>query len=112
MNMLQPAKHLSHALIISGIFAAGSVMAQQAHTLLGINCAAPPAYHCPDADCPGPMVTQPGDSVETKTRRTFFLDCPADYKPGDKVNIVLSLHGYGSYANWQRNYFPGIRLQG
>jgi hypothetical protein len=106
MKLLQPAKHVSRALIGLGIFAAGSALAQQAHTLLGVNCAAPPAYHCPDTDCPGPMLTQPGDSVELKTRRTFFLDCPADYKPGDKVNIVLSLHGYGSYANWQRNYFP------
>jgi hypothetical protein len=108
MKLLQPAKHVSRALIGLGIFAAGSALAQQAHTLLGVNCAAPPAYHCPDTDCPGPMLTQPGDSVELKTRRTFFLDCPADYKPGDKVNIVLSLHGYGSYANWQRNYFPAM----
>jgi hypothetical protein len=41
-----------------------------------------------------------------KTRRTYFLDCPKGYKPGDKVNLVLSLHGGGSYANWQRNYAP------
>ena len=38
--------------------------------------------------------------------RTYFLDCPKDYKPGDKVNVVMSLHGYGSYAEWQRNYVP------
>ena len=54
---------------------------------------------------------QPGDTVELKSRRTFFLDCPADYKAGDKVNIVLSLHGYGSYANWQRNYFPAMDVK-
>lgn len=41
----------------------------------------------------------------------FFLDCPSDYKPGDKVNILLSLHGYGSYANWQRNYFPAMDVK-
>jgi pimeloyl-ACP methyl ester carboxylesterase len=46
-----------------------------------------------------------------KTRRTYFLDCPADYKPGDKVNVVLSLHGGGSYANWQRNYFPAMDVK-
>jgi hypothetical protein len=85
----------------------GSALAQQG-TLLGVNCAAPPVWHCPDADCAGSVVTQPGNTVETKTRRTFFLDCPAGYKPGDKVNIVLSLHGFGSYANWQRNYFPAL----
>jgi hypothetical protein len=87
-------------------FGAGSVMAQEAHTLLGENCDAPPALHCPDSECAGTMVTQPGNTVEPKTRRVFFLDCPAGYRPGDKVNLVLSLHGGGSYANWQRNYFP------
>jgi hypothetical protein len=56
-------------------------------------------------------MTQPGDTVEMKTRRTFFLDCPSDYKAGDKVNLVLSLHGFGSYANWQRNYFPAMDVK-
>jgi pimeloyl-ACP methyl ester carboxylesterase len=90
---------------------AGTAMAQQPHTLLGVDCAAPPAWHCPDTDCLPATVTQPGNTVEMKTRRTFFLDCPADYKPGDKVNLVLSLHGYGSYANWQRNYFPAYDVK-
>ena len=91
---------------------AGSGLAQTpGHTLLGVNCAAPPVYHCPDTDCPASMQTQPGDTVELKTRRTYFLDCPSDYKPGDKVNIVLSLHGFGSYANWQRNYFPAMDVK-
>src|ERR1700735_5554160 len=112
MKLLQSAAHLGRILISLSIFAAGSALAQQAHTWLGVNCAAPPAYHCPDIDCPGPMVTQPGDSVELKSRRTFFLDCPADYKPGDKVNIVLSLHGYGSFAHWQRNFFPAMGGKG
>jgi hypothetical protein len=83
------------------------VLAQPAaNALLGVNCNAPPAYHCPDTECLGSVVTQPGNTVEMKTRRTYFLDCPAGYKPGDKVNLVLSLHGGGSYANWQRNYAP------
>jgi pimeloyl-ACP methyl ester carboxylesterase len=103
---------LSRAVFLSlAVFAAGTVLAQEAHTLLGVNCAAPPAYHCPDSDCSVPTVTQPGDAVELKTRRPFFLDCPSDYKPGDKVNIVLSLHGYGSFANWQRNYFPAMDVK-
>src|SRR5277367_1238021 len=102
---------LTRGLTILCVFGAGSALAQQAHTLLGVNCAAPPGYHCPDTDCPGPMVTQPGDTVESKSRRTYFLDCPSDYKPGDKVNIVLSLHGYGSYANWQRHYFPAMDVK-
>ena len=96
----------------AGILAAigGSAFAQQAapaaSTLLGTNCNAPPAYHCPDTACESPVVTQPGNTVEMKSRRTYFLDCPQGYKPGDKVNLVLSLHGGGSYANWQRNYAP------
>jgi len=85
-----------------------SAWAQEAGTLLGVNCAATPAYHCPDSECASSMVTQPGNTVEPKTRRVFFLDCPAGYKPGDKVNLVMSLHGGGSYANWQRNYFPAM----
>ncbi|HOY78937.1 MAG TPA: alpha/beta hydrolase [Hyphomonadaceae bacterium] len=76
------------------------------NTLLGTNCNAPPVYHCPDASCEGPVTTQPGNTVEMKTRRTYFLDCPVGYQPGDKVTLVLSLHGAGSYANWQRNYAP------
>ncbi len=89
---------------------AGAALAQPAAppagTLLGTNCNAPPAYHCPDAACESPVVTQPGNTVEMRSRRTYFLDCPAGYKPGDKVTLVLSLHGGGSYANWQRNYAP------
>ena len=88
----------------------GSVFAQE-HTLLGTNCAAPPVWHCPDSECTGAVVTQPGNTVELKTRRTFFLDCPSDYKPGDKVNVVMNLHGFGSYANWERNYFPAFDVK-
>jgi hypothetical protein len=41
-----------------------------------------------------------------KTRRTYFLDYPCDLKKGEKVTFILSLHGGGSYGNWQRHYFP------
>ena len=93
-------------------FGAGAAMAQAApHTLLGIDCNAPPVWHCPDADCPSAQVTQEGTTVEMKTRRPFFLDCPKDYHPGEKVNLVLALHGAGSYGNWQRNYFPAMDVK-
>jgi pimeloyl-ACP methyl ester carboxylesterase len=86
---------------------AGGAFAQAAPArIAGADCVTPPILHCPDTECQGIMVINPGPTVEPKTRRTFFLDCPADYKPGDKVTLVLSLHGGGSYANWQRNYFP------
>lgn len=65
-----------------------------------------PALVCPDKDCPGDRVINPGPVVEMKTRRTYFLDYPCDLKQGEKVTFVLSLHGGGSYGNWQRHYFP------
>ena len=81
------------------------------HTLLGVDCDAPPLWHCPDTDCEPAYVTQSGNTVELKTRRPFFLDCPSGYRPGEKVNIILSLHGFGSFANWQRNYFPALDVK-
>ncbi len=93
-------------------FGAGAAAAQTApHTLLGIDCNAPAVWHCPDADCPSAQITQEGTTVEMKSRRPFFLDCPKDYHPGEKVNVVLALHGAGSYGNWQRNYFPAIDVK-
>jgi pimeloyl-ACP methyl ester carboxylesterase len=72
----------------------------------GAPCVRPQPMHCPDADCPGDMATNQGAVVEPKTNRTFFLDYPCDLKPGEKVTVVLALHGGGSYGNWQRNYAP------
>ncbi len=74
--------------------------------LSGAACATPPALHCPDKDCPSDRVINPGPVVEMKTRRTYFLDYPCDLKAGEKVTFILSLHGGGSYGNWQRHYFP------
>ena len=102
---------MAMACAAAAICVTNSWAADEPHTLLGVNCAAPPAWHCPDSDCQPGVVTQPGDTVETKTRRPFFLDCPSNYKPGQKVNILLSLHGFGSYANWQRNYFPAMDVK-
>ena len=72
----------------------------------GAACSPPPAFHCPDKDCPGDRVINQGPVVEMKTRRTYFLDYPCDLKQGEKVTFILSLHGGGSYGNWQRHYFP------
>jgi poly(3-hydroxybutyrate) depolymerase len=98
------------AFALASAIGAAAAMAQQApaqaHTLLGTNCDAPPILHCPDSMCESDRVTQPGNTVEPRSRRTFFLDCPRGYTPGAKVTLVLALHGGGSYANWQRNYAP------
>ncbi len=92
--------------LLSAASAAAQTPAAPAHALMGVDCDAPPIYHCQDASCDSAVVTQPGNTVELRTRRTFFLDCPKGYQKGDKVTVVMSLHGFGSYANWQRNYAP------
>jgi hypothetical protein len=78
----------------------------QAIQLSGAPCATPPVLHCPDADCSSDRVINQGPVVDMKTRRTYFLDYPCDLKPDEKVTFILSLHGAGSYGNWQRHYFP------
>ena len=78
----------------------------QPRQLAGATCARPPQLHCPDGGCSREVVTSGGSVVEAKTGRTYFLDYPCDLKRGDKVTFVLSLHGAGSYGNWQRHYFP------
>jgi pimeloyl-ACP methyl ester carboxylesterase len=86
---------------------AGMASAQdQAFRFAGTTCTATPYLHCPDTECSGATVVNEGNVVEMKTRRTYFLDYPCDMKKGEKVTFILSLHGAGSYGNWQRNYFP------
>ncbi|HSB08788.1 MAG TPA: alpha/beta hydrolase [Blastocatellia bacterium] len=69
-------------------------------------CSGTAYMHCPDSECSSAMVINQGNVVEMKTRRTYFLDYPCDLKKGEKVTFILSLHGAGSYGNWQRHYFP------
>lgn len=78
----------------------------QRQPIAGLTCESPPPQHCPDKDCPGALVIATGEVVDPKTGRKFFLDYPCDWKPGEKLIFVLSLHGGGSYGNWQRHYFP------
>ncbi len=87
----------------------GTVSAQQQEEPFrfpGAPCNMPPYLHCPDRECSGATVINQGNVVEMKTRRTYFLDYPCDLKKGEKVTFILSLHGGGSYGNWQRHYFP------
>jgi hypothetical protein len=72
----------------------------------GQECVRPPVMHCPDADCASEVVTDPGPALEPGIDRNFFIDYPCDLRQGEKVTFVLSLHGGGSYGNWQRHYFP------
>ena len=95
------------ALICAAVAITGKASAQeQPVRFAGAQCTTPAWLHCPDKDCPSDRVINPGPVVEMKTRRTYFLDYPCDLKPGEKVTFILSLHGAGSYGNWQRHYFP------
>jgi hypothetical protein len=103
-------KHV--VLVIGAMGLTSSAGAQQAApgTLFsqfsGSTCVRPATLHCPDKDCIGDRVMNPGQVVEMKSRRTYFLDYPCDLKLDEKVTVVLSLHGAGSWGNWQRHYFP------
>ncbi|MEP7270037.1 MAG: alpha/beta hydrolase [Acidobacteriota bacterium] len=85
-------------------FAVAAIAQDDGVRIPGAACT--PALTCPDKDCPSDRVINQGPVVEMKTRRTYFLDYPCDLKPGEKVTFILSLHGGGSYGNWQRHYFP------
>src|SRR6476620_7858563 len=78
---------------------------EQTFRFAGTTSPATPYLHCPESECAGAVVVNQGNVVEMKTRRTYFLDYPCDLKKGEKVTFILSLHGFGSYGNWQRNYF-------
>src|SRR5262245_29185194 len=86
----------------------GTARAQeQPFRFQGTSCAPGATYlHCPDRECSSATVINQGNVVEMKTRRTYFLDYPCDLKKGEKITFILSLHGGGSYGNWQRHYFP------
>ena len=96
------------SLTIAAVAVAASASAQQPFfsQFSGSTCVRPAVLHCPDKDCIGDRVMNPGQVVEMKSRRTYFLDYPCDLQAGEKVTFVLSLHGAGSWGNWQRHYFP------
>jgi pimeloyl-ACP methyl ester carboxylesterase len=95
---------LALVIVMSG--AAVSVAATQPVRFTGTTCSTPPDQHCPGENCPGDVVTSGGPVVEPTTNRNYFLDYPCDLKRNEQVTFILSLHGGGSYGNWQRHYFP------
>ena len=97
------------AVIVTGTFpeaARTQSPAPGATRLTGAPCDVPPALRCEGPNCPGAVITNGGSVVESKTGRTYFLDYPCDLKSDEQVTFILSLHGGGSYGNWQRHYFP------
>ena len=98
---------ISLLVIFAVLLLAGSAIAQeQPFRSPGMTCSDLAYLHCPDRECSSATVVNQGNVVEMKTRRTYFLDFPCDLKKGEKVTFILSLHGGGSYGNWQRHYFP------
>ncbi|MEM5516033.1 alpha/beta hydrolase [Henriciella sp. AS95] len=69
-------------------------------------CNEPPVDRCVRGEECGTLVAAQGPAVNPATDRNYYLDYSCDLKKGDKVNLVLNLHGAGSYGNWQRHYFP------
>jgi pimeloyl-ACP methyl ester carboxylesterase len=95
------------AALVLGLTMGSTARAQDSpFRFTGAECRTPPILKCPDGNCPSDRVINPGPVVEMTTRRTYFLDYPCDLKKGEPVVFILSLHGGGSYANWQRHYFP------
>jgi pimeloyl-ACP methyl ester carboxylesterase len=73
----------------------------------GAPCPTPSVYDSPPGgEYDRAVIVNQGNVVELATRRTYFLDYPCDLRPGEQVTLVLSLHGGGSFGNWQRHYFP------
>ena len=101
-NFLRVLTVVSAVLVVTGNASAQ----KQPIRLAGATCAKPAVLHCPDKDCTSEVVTNGGPVVEPKTGRNYFLDYPCDLKKDEKVTLILSLHGGGSYGNWQRHYFP------
>src|SRR5262245_34355388 len=115
MNQTHGGNHMTESRNLIGLLAiavalsfAGTASAQEGpFRFQGATCTAGAPYlHCPDRECSSATVVNQGNVVEMKTRRTYFLDYPCDLKKGEKVTFILSLHGGGSYGNWQRHYFP------
>ena len=93
-------------LIVSALFAFGATSSAAPRPFAGVACEKPPPAFCAATGCPQGFLDNPGNAVDAKTGRRFFLDFPCDLKPGEKVVFILNLHGHGSSGAWVRNYFP------
>ncbi|HEX4098635.1 MAG TPA: hypothetical protein VHX64_18050 [Caulobacteraceae bacterium] len=66
------------------------------------------AHHCGPVGLTSELAARPGDELEPRSGRHYFLDIPSDYRPGEQVTFLLQLHGAGSSGNWTRHYFPAV----
>jgi hypothetical protein len=106
------ARHIAVTLAVAAGLLAGAALARPAAAqeplrFDGAPCPTPAVYDSPPGgDYDRSAIVNQGNVVEMETRRTYFLDYPCDLQPGEPVTLILSLHGGGSYGNWQRHYFP------
>ena len=92
--------------VLSVVMLTATSALAQTLTLPGRRARARP---CSTARTPAAQPTSSPAAARSSSRRpsrTYFLDYPCDLKRGEKVTFILSLHGGGSYGNWQRHYFP------
>lgn len=103
MNPIRPI--LAALVLAAGLLAACATKAPPMQ-LSGVACQTPFPVHCPDGLCPGEIIQAKGPLTEPKTNANYFLDYPCDLRPGEKVHLILNLHGAGAPTNWHRHYFP------
>merc|ERR1711969_168368 len=61
-------------------------------------CTPPPVDECVRGEACGALVTEQGPAVNAVTGRNYYLDYSCGLTEGEPVNLVLNLHGGGSYG--------------
>jgi pimeloyl-ACP methyl ester carboxylesterase len=105
---MAPASRLStRSCAIVALLTVGAVAALDAQSGIPISCSNP-VLKMSIGEYPSPVVLDPGNAVEPKTGKPFYLDYPCDLEPGEELTFILNIHGGGSLSNWQRHYFPAF----
>ncbi len=106
------SRHVLALGALIGFAAALGAPATAAPAPLGVACESPPPLHCAGpGDCALATLREPGNAVEPRTGRRFFLDYPCDLKPGETLVFILNLHGAGANGNFQRHFFAAMDLK-
>ena len=97
-------------LVFGGLLLAGTSTGTAA-AAADETCTDPQPARCEGTDCvSGGALGVGGNVTDAATGREYFLDYPCDLKEGEDVLFILNIHGAGSFANWQRHYFPASDL--
>ena len=85
-----------------------SLPAAEPLSLSAAPCTPPPVDKCVRGEACGTLVMAQGPAVNPEMERNYYVDYSCDLKEGEKVNLILNLHGGGSFGNWERHYFPAF----